>query len=76
LGNAPKVTVPSLVLCGAGDDVNRGGSTPAGTARRLAELLPGAELNLVPNVKHMTFWDGDGALQALQDFLARHPIRS
>ena len=30
LGNASKVTVPSLVLCGAGDDVNRGGSTPAG----------------------------------------------
>ena len=75
LGNAPKVTVPSLVLCGAGDDVNRGGSTPAGTARRLAEVLPGAELNLVPNVKHMTFWDGDGALHALQDFFGRHPIR-
>jgi hypothetical protein len=28
----------------------------------------------VPNVKHMTFWDGTGALQALQDFLLRHPI--
>jgi hypothetical protein len=23
----------------------------------------------------MTFWDGDGALKALQDFLQRHPIR-
>ena len=22
----------------------------------------------MPNVKHMTFWDGDGALIALQDF--------
>jgi hypothetical protein len=26
-------------------------------------------------VKHMTFWDGDGALIALQDFLTRHPIQ-
>jgi 3-oxoadipate enol-lactonase len=75
LGNAPKVKVPTLILCGAGDDVNRGGSTPVGTARKLAELVPGCELSLVPDVKHMTFWDGDGALGALQDFLARHPIR-
>lgn len=74
LGNAPKVKVPTLILCGAGDDVNRGGSTPVGTARKLGELMPGAVLNLVPNVKHMTFWDGDGALRALQEFLMRHPI--
>jgi pimeloyl-ACP methyl ester carboxylesterase len=75
LGNAPKVKVPTLILCGADDDVNRGGSTPVGTARKLGELVPGAELALVPNVKHMTFWDGDGALIALGDFLQRHPIR-
>ena len=74
LGNAPKVRVPALILCGAGDDVNRGGSTPVGTARKLAELVPGSQLSLVPNVKHMTFWDGDGALHALQEFLLRHPI--
>jgi pimeloyl-ACP methyl ester carboxylesterase len=75
LGNAAKVKVPALILCGADDDVNRGGSTPVGTARRLAELVPGCELALVPNVKHMTFWDGDGALHALQDFLQRHRIQ-
>ena len=74
LGNAPKIKVPALILCGAEDNVNRGGSTPAGTARKLAELVPGAELNLVPNVKHMTFWDSDAALIALQEFLTRHPI--
>jgi pimeloyl-ACP methyl ester carboxylesterase len=74
LGNAPKVKVPTLVLCGADDDVNRGGSTPVGTARKLAELVPGCELALVPNVKHMTFWDSDGALIALRDFLQCHPI--
>jgi 3-oxoadipate enol-lactonase len=74
LGNAPSVNVPTLVLCGADDDVNRRGSTPVGTARRLAELIPGAELILVPAVKHMTFWDGTGALAALRDFLSRHRI--
>ena len=74
LGNAAKTKVPALILCGAEDDVNRGGSTPVGTARRLAELAPGCELALVPNCKHMTFWDGNGALIALQDFPQRHPI--
>ena len=74
LGNAPKAKVPTLILCGAGDDVNRGGSTPVGTAGKLAELVAGCELALVPDVKHMTFWDGEGALQVLQNFLARHPI--
>ena len=74
LASAPKVKVPTLILCGAGDDVNRGGSTPVGTAKKLGELVPGCELALVPEVKHMTFWDGAGALIALQDFLLRHPI--
>ena len=75
LGNAAKVKVPTLILCGAQDDVNRGGSTPVGTARKLAELVPGCELALVPDVKHMTFWNGDGALHALEDFLQRHRIQ-
>ena len=74
LAEAPKVKVPTLVLCGADDRIQRGGSTPEATARRLAPLIPGAELALVPGVRHMTFWDGAAALDALQDFLARHPI--
>jgi 3-oxoadipate enol-lactonase len=74
LAEAPKVKVPTLVLCGADDGVERRGSTPAATAKRLAPLIPGAELALIPKTRHMTFWDGDGALIALQDFLARHPI--
>jgi pimeloyl-ACP methyl ester carboxylesterase len=74
LGNAAKIKVPTLILCGAEDDVNRSGSTPVGTARRLGEIVPGCELALLPDVKHMTFWDGDGALNVLQDFLQRHPI--
>lgn len=75
LGNAAKVKVSTLILCGAQDDVNRGGSTPVGTARKLAEIVPGCELALVPDVKHMTFWNGDGALHALEDFLQRHRIQ-
>ena len=74
LAKAPEVKVPTLILCGAEDDVNRRGSTPVGTARRLGELVPGAELALIPGVRHMTFWDGDRALKALEDFLVRHPI--
>jgi len=74
LGKAPQVKVPTLILCGADDDVNRRGSTPVGTARRLAELVPGCERALISGVRHMTFWDGAGALIALQDFLQRHPI--
>ena len=74
LTKAAGIKVPALILCGADDDVSRRGSTPVGTARRLAELTPGGELFLIPNVKHMTFWDGTGGLAALQEFLLRHPI--
>src|SRR6266436_4752388 len=74
LARAPEVKVPTLILCGADDDVNRRGSTPVGTARRLGELVAGAELALIPGVRHMTFWDGDGALLALQNFLEHHPV--
>jgi 3-oxoadipate enol-lactonase len=74
LAKAAEVRVPCLILCGADDNVSRRGSTPVETARRLAEVTPNCELFLVPNVKHMTFWDGTGALTALEDFLIRHPI--
>jgi hypothetical protein len=45
-----------------------------GTATRLAALTAGSELFLIPNTKHMTFWDGSGGLIALEEFLLRHPI--
>lgn len=76
LAEAPKVKVPTLVLCGADDGVERRGSTPAATAKMLAPLIPGAELALIPKTRHMTFWDDAGALIALLDFLDRHPIRT
>ena len=74
LAKATELKVPALVLCGADDNVSRRGSTPVGTARRLAEALPGCELFLIPHTKHMTFWDGTGGLIALQGFLERHPM--
>jgi len=74
LAKAAEVKMPALILCGADDDVSRRGSTPVGTAKRLAEATPGCELFLIPNTKHMTFWDGAGGLVALQEFLVRHPI--
>jgi pimeloyl-ACP methyl ester carboxylesterase len=74
LAEARKVKVPTLILCGADDGIERRGSTPATTAKRLGEATPGAELVLVPGTRHMTFWDGSGALDALQEFLARHPM--
>ena len=74
LARAAEVKVPALILCGAEDDVARRGSTPVGTAKRLAELTPGCELFLIPNTKHMSFWDGTGGLAALEEFLLRHPI--
>ncbi len=74
LAKAVEVKVPSLILCGADDDVSRRGSTPIGTAKRLAEMTRGCELFLIPNTKHMTFWDGTGGLEALQEFLVRHPL--
>ena len=75
LAMAPEVKAPTLVLCGEDDKVERRGSTPVDTARKLAQAIPGAELALIPGVRHMTFWDGAGAVAALRDFLARHPIR-
>lgn len=74
LAAAPRVRVPTMVLCGEDDKVERQGSTPVDTARRLGQAIPGAELALIPGVRHMTFWDGAGAIHALEDFLARHPI--
>jgi 3-oxoadipate enol-lactonase len=74
VAEAGKIKVPALILCGADDGIERRGSTPATTAKRLSAATPGAELALLPGVRHMTFWDGEAALNVLQEFLSRHPI--
>jgi aminoacrylate hydrolase len=40
LAKAAEIKAPALILCGADDDVSRRGSTPVGTAKRLAEATP------------------------------------
>lgn len=42
----PKITAPTLVLCGAKDRPN------LAAARELAEAIPAAELHIVPNAGH------------------------
>jgi 3-oxoadipate enol-lactonase len=74
LANAGAINVPTLIMCGSEDNISRGASTPLATAKRLAEVVPGAELALLPAVKHMTFWDGTAAVTRLVDFLRRHPL--
>jgi pimeloyl-ACP methyl ester carboxylesterase len=50
--------------------VQRGRSTPAGTARELAAAMPNARLHLIPNVRHMTFWEDPPAAWApVREFL-------
>ena len=74
LAKAPEVKVPTLILCGADDDVNRRGSTPVGTARRLGELVPGAELALVSGVRHMTFGTATARLKPCRIFSRAIPF--
>ena len=41
------------------------------TARRLGDLVPGVRASWC-QTSSITFWDGDGALIALQEYLERH----
>jgi pimeloyl-ACP methyl ester carboxylesterase len=74
LANAALIKVPTLIIVGSDDNVSRGNSTPLATAQRLAEVVPGARLALLPDVRHMTFWDGAAGVSTLLEFLARHPL--
>ncbi|HEX6513765.1 MAG TPA: alpha/beta hydrolase [Chloroflexota bacterium] len=62
---------PALILCGEEDDVARGNSTPVRTAQALAEAMPDARLQLIPGVRHMTFWEQpEAAWPPALEFLA------
>jgi 3-oxoadipate enol-lactonase len=74
LAHGRLIKVPTLIMVGSDDNVERGNSTPVATAQRLAELIPAAQLVLLPAVKHMTFWDGTAGVSTLLNFLARHPL--
>jgi 3-oxoadipate enol-lactonase len=74
LDDVEKVTQPTLVIVGAEDDVARGDSTPVKLAHVLAERLPNGELAVVPETRHMLFWESPEACWSrVKQFLAAHP---
>jgi 3-oxoadipate enol-lactonase len=56
----PTITLPTLVVCGTSDVI-----TPPGESRRIAELIPGARLELMPKAGHMLMLERAAALDAL-----------
>ncbi|HSI59754.1 MAG TPA: alpha/beta fold hydrolase [Ideonella sp.] len=65
----PALRLPTLVVQREGDCIVR-----AGAARYLAATIPGAELCMLEGDDHL-FWhgDSDAVLQAIEDFVGRHP---
>jgi proline iminopeptidase len=58
---ARAVAIPTLVVHGELDPL------PADEARRIAQLIPGARLVLIPNCGHMPFWESPETFFALVD---------
>lgn len=66
-GTLRKIKVPTLVLCGAHD-----GLTPVKRHTFMAELIPGAELQVLDNAGHLpTLEVPDAVTRALVDWLER-----
>ena len=64
----PEVDVPAVVVVGTRDQL-----TPVSHARRLAELLPDARLEVLPDAGHMANMEQPAAFNdALGRFLQRH----
>ena len=62
IANAPKVTIPALVLTGHYDGLN----TPA-EGRRVAEALPNAQFHEIPDAGHIAFFENPGKVFELMD---------
>ncbi len=56
----PTITLPTLVVCGTSDVI-----TPPAESRRIAELIPGARLELFPRAGHMLMLERAEELDAL-----------
>jgi pimeloyl-ACP methyl ester carboxylesterase len=76
LADLAAVQQPALVLVGAEDTVRRGASTPLDAAQALTAGLPHAELEIVPGVRHMLFWEAPESWQRVRRFLAEHPANA
>ena len=64
-GDLPRITAPTLVLHGADDQVTRPDS-----ARRLAELIPSAQLRILEGQRHCPHLESTEALEAVEELLA------
>ena len=58
-----RLTMPTLLLWGEGDRL-----IPAGQAPAWAQLIPGAETTVLPNVTHLLFDESRAAVDAVGDF--------
>ena len=56
----PTITLPTLVVCGTSDVI-----TPPAESRRIAQLIPGARLELFPKAGHMLMLERAEELDAL-----------
>jgi pimeloyl-ACP methyl ester carboxylesterase len=65
-GQLRKIGAPTLIAVGSKDKV-------AGSAERLAKLIPGAAVLEIPNRDHMLATGDRTYKAAVIDFLARHP---
>lgn len=69
---ADTVTQPALLAVGADDRAARGNATPVAATQKLAQLLPRAELAILPGMRHMVFWERPAAIwPRVLDFLSR-----
>jgi pimeloyl-ACP methyl ester carboxylesterase len=63
--SAHKITVPTLLIAGAQDDI-----TPLHKQRELHALFPNAKLHVIERVGHLTHYETPGEVaQAIQDFI-------
>lgn len=66
----PTITSPTLVIHGSNDQVN-----PTGNAPLLAERIPGAELYVLQDGRHLFFVEfREEASRVVNEFLAKHPL--
>ena len=67
-GRLVRITVPTLILWGASDRL-----IPVEHGRRYQELIPGAELHVIPEAGHAVLREQpERGAQVITDFVARH----